>query len=174
MIDHVLRFTLPATRALLPAPMMASPRAWAMLLAIGLQESKFLERQQVLENGLPNGPARGFWQFERGGGVKGVMTHPRSREVASQVLLELRYRHLLGKFRETHYALRDNDVLACAFARLLLWTLPNTLPARDNAAAGWHQYLEAWRPGRPHPSTWAANYREAWERVSALPEWREP
>ncbi len=169
MIDQVLRFVLPATKAILPAPLMDSPRAWAMLLAIGLQESKFLQRRQVVDNTTP-GPARGFWQFERDGGTRGVMTHDRTRNMASQVLRELRYAHLVGKVREVHYTLHDNDVLACAFARLLLWTVPMPLPPRDQPEAGWHQYLDGWRPGAPYHLTWGANFKEAWDRVDV--EWR--
>lgn len=184
MIDHVLRFVLPATRAVLPPSMMESPRAWAMLLAIGLQESKFLERRQ-----RDHGPARGFWQFERGGGTKAVITHPSTRELAAEVLRDLRYAHLIDKTREIHYTLHDNDVLACAFARLLLWTVPGQLPSRDNAVDGWRQYLEGWRPGAheaervadaPPPSVWRTNYQEAWYRlerswrtVSNQREWSE-
>ena len=40
-----------------------STAADVLLLAIGLQESRFEHRQQI------GGPARSFWQFERGGGV---------------------------------------------------------------------------------------------------------
>lgn len=175
MIEQVVSYVLPATRAILPAPMMNSPRAWAMLLAIGLQESQFLERRQ-----FGHGPARGFWQFERAGGTKGVMTHPHTREVAARVLRELRYPHLVGKVREVHYTLHDNDVLACAFARLLLWTVPGDLPARNNSSAGWQQYLAGWRPGAPRPETWDGYYVEAWERLerswraaSGFREWSE-
>lgn len=180
MINHTLHHTLPAVRALLPQSMMRSPRAWAMLLAIGLQESQFLERRQ-----LPNGPARGFWQFERGGGTKGVLTHPSTKEIANGVLTALRYHALTSKpisekSRAVHYALHDNDVLAGVMARLLLWTLPGGLPERWESERAWEQYLEAWRPGQPHPKTWDAYYTEAWNRVatawpSVAPdeEWRE-
>lgn len=175
MIEQVIRYVLPATRDLLPPAMFVSPRAWAMLIAIGLQESKFLERRQ-----LGHGPARGFWQFERGGGTKGVIQHPDTRELAAKVLRDLRYPHLVGKAREVHYALHDNDVLACAFARLLLWTVPGSLPSRHNPVTAWQQYLEGWRPGAyeeerlagtPPPQRWNDNYVEAWERLGK--HWRE-
>ena len=39
-------------------PGMDSAKARVMLLAIGLQESRFEHRRQI------GGPARGFWQFE--------------------------------------------------------------------------------------------------------------
>lgn len=58
--------------------------ALTMLLAIGLQESRFTFRDQVVPGKAPGqvGPATGFWQFERAGGVAGVMQHPRSAEIA--------------------------------------------------------------------------------------------
>jgi hypothetical protein len=165
MIQQTLRFTLPAAAALLPPAMMRTPHAWAMLLAIGLQESKFLERRQIVDAKKRTfGPARGFWQFERNGATAGVLHHNRTREFALRVLRELRYPQGHTP-REVHYLLHDNDVLAACFARLLLWTLPDKLPARNNPLEGWRQYMEAWRPGDPHPSTWAGYYAEAWDRV---------
>ncbi|MBN9642984.1 MAG: hypothetical protein J0I68_30950, partial [Achromobacter sp.] len=64
--------------ALLPAT-MDTPAARVMLLAIGLQEGRFMHRRQI------GGPARGFWQFEKGtrasrGGVWGVFLHAASRD----------------------------------------------------------------------------------------------
>lgn len=165
MIDRILRYTLPAAAELLPPAMMKSPRAWAMLLAIGLQESKFLDRRQVVDKAkMTFGPARGFWQFERAGGTAGVLHHPKTRDVAIGVLRELRYPNIHSP-RDAHYVLHDNDLLACCFARLLLWTVPGALPTRDNPLDGWRQYLEGWRPGAPHPRSWDGYYREAWDRV---------
>ena len=67
------------TMQLLPAK-MDSPQARAMLKAIALQESRFEHRKQI------GGPARGFWQFEQGGGVRGVLNHPYSREHIRRIL----------------------------------------------------------------------------------------
>src|SRR5690606_27518522 len=58
---------------------MDTPKARLMLLAIGLQESRFDHRRQI------GGPARGLWQFERGGGVRGVLRHPSSKWIALDV-----------------------------------------------------------------------------------------
>ena len=163
MIDHIVRFTLPAAYSLLP-PQMQSPAASALLLSIGLQESRFRARRQHV------GPARGFWQFERGGGVHGVLTHPATAVIAAHVLTELRYEHLLereSKNHDVHAALEDNDVLAAAFARLLLWTVPAALPKPADPVGGWAQYLAGWRPGRPHPGTWHAFFAESWQLVGA-------
>ena len=90
MIDEVHRFIVPTAFALLP-PTMRSDRATAMLLAIGLQESRFLHRRQ-----FHNGPARGFWMFERGGGITGVLQHERSQRDADRIV---RLANLVGRER---------------------------------------------------------------------------
>lgn len=137
---------------------LTSPEAVCMLLAIGLQESRFEYRRQ-----LGNGPARGFWQFERGtraskGGVWGVYLHSASQE------------HLrnLCRDRDCNYdphpiwaRLEDDDVLAAGVARLLLLTDPQPLPKIGGEQASWDYYLRNWRPGKPHPKTWPELYRLA-------------
>lgn len=134
---------------------MDSPAARAMLFAIGMQESRFAHRRQI------RGPARGWWQFERGG-VRGVLEHPASRSTAEQVCSMLNYPATVDAVYE---AIEHNDMLACAFARLLLWRLPEPLPMADNEDEGWCQYLDCWRPGKPHRHTWDGFYRQAWEAV---------
>lgn len=133
---------------------MDTPLARIMLLAIGLQESRFLYRKQI------NGPARGFWQFEKGGGVKGVMRHPSSGPMALVVCSALDIR-----FDETiiYNRLAVDDVLGAAFARLLLWTDPRAIP--DNADDAWSMYVRNWRPGKPHPETWPDFYRQSTKAV---------
>jgi hypothetical protein len=157
MIHTVQSFIFPAAFALLPG-VMDTPEARAMLLAIGLQESKFAARRQ-----LGGGPARGLWQFEKGGGTTGVLTHPSSKAYARLVCAELLY---TPDVSEVFDALPDNDVLACCFARLLLWTLPGLLPSRENATKGYAQYLDAWRPGKPRPEDWPENFAQAWELLA--------
>ena len=141
--------------ALLPSNMDSQP-AFALIVAIALQESKLLHRRQI------KGPARGFWQFEQGGGVRGVLSHHSSRGHIRAVLSALKY----DDSESTSYvAIEHNDVLACAYARLLLWTLPQPVAGRGEAAEAWEQYTSAWRPGKPHPETWDANFAEAWRRA---------
>jgi hypothetical protein len=135
---------------------MASEQATAMLLGIGMQESKFHYRRQI------RGPAQSLWMFERAG-IRGVLEHPRSRPHIQQALAALRYDVSV----DTCYAaLADNDVLACIFARLLLWTLPYRLPDKGETDKAWLQYLESWRPGKPHEETWPANFAIGWEAVA--------
>src|SRR5690606_38643231 len=77
-LDVVVEQAIWPAYALLPSR-MDSDRATVMLLAIGLQESRFEHRRQI------KGPARGFWQFERGRGVRGVLTHPATAALAREV-----------------------------------------------------------------------------------------
>lgn len=146
--------------ALLPAR-MDSPSARVMLLAIGLQESRFTHRQQI------GGPARGFWQFEKGtrasrGGVWGVYLHAASK---GQLAALCKARSVACDPDAIYSALEYDDVLAAGVARLLLWTDPKALPTIGDADAGWSLYLGTWRPGRPHPQTWPALYAQAMAAV---------
>lgn len=142
--------------ALLPTR-MDTPAARVMLLAIGLQESRFTHRQQI------GGPARGFWQFEKGtrasrGGVWGVFLHTASK---GHLAVLCKARSVACDPDAIYAALEYDDVLAAGVARLLLWTDPKALPAVGDADAGWAQYLRIWRPGKPHPQTWPDLYRQA-------------
>ena len=142
---------------LLLPPRMTSDKAIAELLAIQAQEDPERRRRQ-----WPEGPARGLWQFERDGGVAGVLRHTLTREHAMAVC------HALGNagtVASVYHQLEHDDILAACFARLLLWTIPQGLPGRDEPEEGWAQYLKAWRPGKPHKRTWAANFKNAWEVV---------
>lgn len=128
---------------------MDSPFARINQAAIGQQESGYLVRRQY-----GNGPARGYWQFEEGGGVKGVMEHKATAELARSVC------HARGVpfVRRTVWeALETDDVLAAAFCRLLMWTDSGKLPT--NEADGWAMYARTWRPGKPHPDKWPASWK---------------
>ena len=144
-----------ATMKLLPERMDSVP-AKAMIHAIGLQESRFEYRRQI------NGPARGFWQFEPGdkAAIAGVLGHHATRDAIRKVLSALRYN---DSWSVSYEAIEHNDILACAYARCLLWTLPGKLPTVHEPDKGWQQYLDAWRPGRPHSRTWRTYFDQAWE-----------
>lgn len=127
-----------------------------MLYAIGLQESEFKHRSQV------GGPARSFWQFELSGGIRGVLNHKASQPHIRKALDALAYDYAPDTSFE---AIKHNDVLACCYARCLLWTLPDTLPGRDEADEAWEQYEGAWRPGKPHRATWNPYFEQAWNLI---------
>lgn len=132
---------------------MDSPRARVQLLAMSLQEDPRQLRRQ-----MGNGPARGLWQFERGGGVKGVMNHHATTGHAFRLCQE---RGVAWDSSAVWAKLETDDILACGFARLLLYSDPQALPSIDNADAGWDLYLRTWRPGKPHPEKWPANHAAA-------------
>lgn len=120
--------------------------ARVMVLTIGLQESRFKYRRQ-----MGNGPAKSFWQFERGGGVKGVLTHPASKVKALALCAA---RKVPPEALAVWNAMEFDDVLGAGMCRLLLLTDPKPLPAVDDAPRAWDYYLRTWRPGKPHRATW--------------------
>lgn len=158
-------FLFPACLALFPAK-YNTPEARAMMLSIGLQESDFQARQQLVGNHRNwwesiNGPAVSFWQFERIG-IRGVLEHRSTGPLIRNVLAMLGYPADL----ETIYqALKHNDILAVCFARLLLYRVPEALPGPDDVAEAWRQYVWAWAPGKPKPERWLDRYIQAWEIV---------
>ena len=150
-LDEITQQAIEPAYALLPAR-MRSPAATLMLLAIGLQESRFEHRRQI------GGPARGFWQFERGGGVAGVLRFDGTLHTSRAVCAARGVRPVAA---DVYAALEHDDVLAAAFARLLLWTDPAPLPKLGDEAGAWAYYLRNWRPGKPHPQTWPEMYQNA-------------
>lgn len=136
---------------LLPAS-MNTRKARVLMYAIALQESRFKHRRQI------GGPARGFWQFERGGGVRGVLSHPSSSKHAGKVCVA---RNVKPTSIDVYPELEHDDVLAAAFARLLLYTDPRSLPEVGEVQEAWDYYIRNWRPGKPHRKTWDALYAQA-------------
>lgn len=153
-LQHLQDFAIAPALSLLP-PQMDSREARVMLVAISLQECDANKRKQI------RGPARGYWQFESGGGVHGVMTHHATKAHARALCdaLDIRWQR-----PDVFEAIRYQDVLAAGFARLLLWSLPMPLPTKQ--ADGWAQYIEAWRPGKPHPDRWPGAWRAASRAVA--------
>ena len=131
---------------------MDTPTARVLLLAIALQESGLSARVQA-----GGGPARGLWQFERGG-CAGVLKHPATR---SQAKFVCDLADVDPSPEGLHWRIEHDDVLACRAARLLLWTDPRPLPAIGDAAGAWALYLRTWRPGRPRPEHWPEHYATA-------------
>lgn len=162
MITYLYEHILPAAYEILPKA-MNSPEASAMLLAIALQETHCAARRQ-----FGNGPARGFWQFERGGGVAGVQTHPLTSRLALLAHAALCYGPQMTA-GDAWTAIEHNDVLAAVYSRLLLWTHHSALPGPSLPDVAWVIYFESWRPGKPKPETWAANYKRAWAIVQPSP-----
>lgn len=133
---------------------MDSPAARAMLVAIALQESRIETRRQI------GGPARGFWQFEQAGGVRGVLTHPLTAQLAAEVCDE---RSVKPTSPAVYARLEKDDVLAAAFARLLLYPTKAALPLRGEYERSWRYYIEAWRPGKPHRDGVLSDPNDDWD-----------
>lgn len=164
-LDEITRTGIDPALQLLPAK-MDTPEARVMLLAIGLQESRFAYRfQKVAGRPYEKGPARSFWQGERGGGmVRGVRTHPESARHANMLYSA---RGVKADDTAIWNAIETDDVLAAGLARLLLWTDPYRLPELGDAQSAWELYMRTWRPGKPHRGTWDDFYMQALEHVLA-------
>ena len=142
----------PALAELPPMPSEAAARQ--MLLTIAGVESGCMYRRQV-----PVAHAMGLWQFERLGGVAGVLQH---RATAVHAAAACRRRQIPAAADEAWRALERDDVLAAIFARLLLLTDPAPLPSGPDA--GRVVYLRCWRPGKPCS---AAAWGESWRMAAA-------
>lgn len=162
-LDEITRTAIDPALAWLP-PKMNTIEARQELLTIGLQESHFEHRWQVLNDPTKKGPARSFWQGEQGGGmVTGTMTHPASKELVRAACAE---RKVAFTSWAIWTAIENDDVLAAILARLLLWTEPGKLPSVMDEDSAWDLYLHAWRPGayaRGTPAERAA-LRAKWDR----------
>lgn len=174
-LANIVETAINPALAMLPAK-MDTKGARVQLLATGLQESRFEHRAQIVYTGrtVPGpdgkavkeqvkGPARSFWQMERGGGCAGLVRHPASRDLMKQVCIE---RGCAFTALAIWNAIENDDVLAAAAARLLYWTDPKPLPAIGDAGGAWDYYIRVWRPGKPHPSTWPALYAQAVAEVT--------
>ena len=109
-LDQITKAGLNPALALLPAS-MDTPQARVMLLAIGLQESRFVHRRQLVGSPpKPIGPAKSFWQGEKGGGmVRGVRYHEHSRTLAK---LLCQARGMEPNDQAIWNAIEHDDVLA--------------------------------------------------------------
>ena len=154
MIETLKSYVIPAALALLPAK-MDTPEARAMLVAIALQESNLQYRKQI------GGPALGFFMWELPQ-VGLVLRHEVIGPMALKVLADLAYSVGAPPFENIHAAMQHNDVLQCAFSRLLLWPDAAPLPQRGDVQGSLATYLRVWRPGKPHPEKWPASWAQAW------------
>lgn len=142
-----------------------SDNARRFLLAIAQQESgpNLDARYQGSPSTSP-GPARGWWQFEQGGGVAGVLQHNSSKALAASLCQKLVVQCANAAVWR---ALEGHDLLAVGIARMLILTTPKALPTTESD--GWSQYLDLWRPGKPHQSVWPGNWSRADAAVKASP-----
>ena len=136
-VDALYQVIAPALRLLPPA--LTSDPARAQVLTIMLQESELNARVQG-----DDGPAHGLAQFERNGGVRGVLQHPATAKLANALCAA---RGVPATSYSVYTALPGDDVLAAGFARLYLYTDPAPLPKLGDIDGAWECYLRIWRPG---------------------------
>lgn len=167
-LSEIIAAGIDPALALLPAK-MDTPEARLLLLAIGLQESRFEHRRQLVGNPpRPTGPAKSFWQAEQGGGmVHGVRLHDATRAAAAQLY---QARCVPARDAAIWDAIERDDVLAAGLARLLLWSDPLPLPEVGAEEDSWALYLRTWRPGAYARGTPAkrAELRAKWSRNYTL------
>lgn len=172
-LSEIITTGIDPALALLPAK-MDTPDARIMLLAIGLQESRFEHRRQLVgKPPRPFGPAKSFWQGEPGGGmVHGVRLHVATSAAAARLY---QARGVQARDAAIWDAIENDDVLAAGLARLLLWSDPGRLPVVGDEQGAWNLYLRTWRPGAYERgdaakraelrSKWAVNYSSAVREV---------
>ncbi|UXY51647.1 hypothetical protein [Pseudomonas tohonis] len=151
-LDSLCRLVIEPALALLPDE-MNSPEAQLMLLAIALQESG-LEKRPLAEGG-----PHSYWRS----GSPDEMVHfvlrcPVTRDLAVTVCDA---RQVPPVDERVRAALEHDDVLAAAFARLLLWTDPALLPRIDEVDAGHDLYMRTWRTPDPRPELWPEHHARA-------------
>jgi hypothetical protein len=138
--------------ALLPG-YMVSNAARVALMAIAGQETNWAARAQI------GGQALGYWQFQADG-LDGVLTK-------QGPLMAAIFKTLDVAAPDAHIALQFHDPLACAVARLLLWSDPEPLPAIGDVNGCWNYYTRNWRPGKPDATRWAPAYAMAVSTVTS-------
>lgn len=156
--DLFLRTAVVPALGLLP-PKMDSAEARALIVSIALQETGLWRRRQ-----MAGGPARSFVQFEPGAtaGISGVLQH---HATALHAVTLCEVLSIVPTVEAVYTASEYQDVLCAGFARLLLWTSRLPLAGPDDPTAGYHLYLDAWRPGTPRPAPWPSHFRTAWDTV---------
>lgn len=123
------------------APRWDTIDSQALLLVIAHHESGLTHRHQI------NGPAVGWWQFEKGGGTKQIFSTALGRRALSDF-------HIPLDLDSAHLAVEYNDTIAFVYARLLLFSDPFAIPPYDGSKNDLFQYYDhLWRPGKPRENS---------------------
>lgn len=154
----------PAAAYLRGAGIADTPAARRLMVAIALQESSLQHRRQVSNDGTESGPAVSFWQCEQTGAGHWLLLHKLAGPILRKACADF---NVDATDAGIWNAIRYSDVLAAIVARLNLFVLPSGLP--EVPELGWQQYINAWRPGKPKPDTWAKNWSTADLTVKANP-----
>lgn len=141
--------------ALLPSH-MDTPEARVLELAIMAQESGLRTRQQA------GGPAHGLPQCERPI-LQLLLDNPASAQLVRALSQS---RAIAAVASDMYWALLTDDIFGAGIGRLILWCDANPLPAVGAVSDGWDCYDRNWRPGKPRPADWPANYSAALAAVT--------
>lgn len=161
---------IPDARRLVPDLPWTSESA-VLLGAICLQESGGRNVVQA------HGPAQGYPQFEAGG-IGAVLSNSATARRArraierSGILGESEMSGEISGGPDGGYPAEslgrvvsvvrtkflNFPALQISLARLMLWANPNPLPALGDCNGAWKYYDSTWRPGKPRPTDWPANY----------------
>lgn len=157
LLRDVIRPTLATVTDGLLLP-LAGERAELLLLAAAIHESGLRTRSQ------DGGTARSWWQIDKGG-LK-ALTASRLGDLlfteAVRCLFGLDGTPILvGEIVLAALGDPAMDQLACATARLLFWLDPHPLPEVGDGNGAWACYLRTFRPGKPRPEAWPADYAVA-------------
>ncbi len=162
MLEAILEQIIEPGLALLP-PALNGDDASVLLLATGLQESRFCYRRELGGYGL------GYWKLHADK-VARVFAHAGCREPLERLCEAV---GVECTPRAVHAALEYNDQLATAITRLLLHTATRRLPAQAHPEQAWLLYLQLWKPALPRHLSWTPLHRNACNALQvyrALPQ----
>jgi hypothetical protein len=118
----------------------------------------------VRDQGDPNvlGPATGFWQFERMGGVWEILNDKKTRDIAAELCARVGVAAQPDPVWRL-FATAAGDELACAFARLLIWKDPANPPpiAAASEQVAYDYYNRRWKPGAKRREAWTKSWADA-------------
>ena len=173
---------LPAAHRLVPSVPWGN-EASVLLLAICGQESGWQNVQQAA-----GGPAKGYPQFEveaiRELLENGASAHAALQAVQLSGILDsgpgassVSAGAMTGAPLDSPSRLAavvwtkflNFPALQLALARLMLWDNPNDLPPLGDCNGAWLYYTQTWRPGKPRPADWAANYHASLSAMTGNP-----
>lgn len=167
------RIVKPTLQLMSDVPEIALPvsdKAAVLVMTIAGQESNWQHRRQIgIGQYHPQTVgARGYWQFESTWGGP-VALNDVQQKTPRQLAAICSYLEIPADELTLYEAVAWNDTLACALARLLLWSDPRPLPEIGDKVASWSYYERNWRPGAPHPEAWPALYDKAVAAVMPKP-----
>lgn len=163
-----LKSDIEAGLALLPEPLRTID-AKVQLYATSIQENPTrAPRQLIKKDGTlqPIGPAAGDYQFEKTGGVRGLLNF-KSDRLQSMLRSVCTARRVPQTPDGLFDAIQRDPILAAALARLLYFTDLGALPKAGAEQYAWDVYLRTWRPGayerdpKGLRAKWTKSYAEA-------------